>query len=208
MTTHLHVRSTLGSALALIVAFAAGSVGWAQSSTPALAINTARITIAGTSNVHAYGASTTNARVTRAQFGSATAGAAFWDEAQAPGGLEAFDISIAAGSLTSPKEGIDKNMHEALKVKEHPEITFILKRMEGAPGALNAVGTLRIAGMERGVTLPLKTTRNGASLAVTGELTMLMTDFGIAPPKAMLGMVKADPKVKVMFELLLAIPTT
>jgi polyisoprenoid-binding protein YceI len=208
MTTHLSVRSSLGSALALAAALTAGSITLAQSPAPPLAIDTARITIAGTSNVHAYTASTTDARVTRVKFGSGTTGAAFWDEAQKPGGLEAFDISIAAGSLTSTKEGIDKNMHEALKVKEHPEITFILKRMEGAPGALNAFGTLRIAGMERAVTLPLKTTRNGASLAVTGELNMLMTDFGIAPPKAMLGMVKADPKVKVTFEVLLAIPTT
>ena len=59
-------------------------------------IDTARITIAGTSNVHDYTASTTEARVTRVQFGTATVGAAFWDEVQKPGGLEAFDISIAA----------------------------------------------------------------------------------------------------------------
>ena len=205
MTTHLSIRSWLGAALALAAALTAGSIAAAQSP---LALETARITIAGTSNVHDYTASTTDARVTRVQFGSAAAGAALWEDAQRPGGLVAFDISIAAASLTSPKEGIDKNMHKALKVKEHPEITFSLTRMDGAPGALQALGTLRIAGVEREVTIPLKTTPTGANLTVTGALDVLMTDFGIAPPKAMLGMVKADPKITVTFNVLLAVPTT
>ena len=35
-----------------------------------------------------------------------------------------------------------------------------------------------------------------------------MTDYGIAPPKAMLGMLKTDPKVTITFETVLAIPLT
>ena len=35
-----------------------------------------------------------------------------------------------------------------------------------------------------------------------------MTDFGITPPKAMLGMLKTDPKVTVTFETVLAIAAT
>ena len=205
MNSRIFVRSLLGSELVLVGTLTTGPVALAQSP---LAINSARITIAGTSNVHDYTASTTDARVTRVQFASGAAGAAFWDEVQKPGGLEAFDISIDAASLKSTKEGIDKNMHKALKVKEHAEIIFSLTRMEGAPGSLKAIGTLRIAGVEREVTLPLKTARKGANLAVTGELDVLMTDFGIAPPKAMLGMVKTDPKIKVTFDILLAIATT
>ncbi len=208
MTTYQSVRSSLGPALALAVALTAGTIASAQSPKPPLALDTARVTIAGTSNVHDYTASTTDARVTRVQFAGGAAGTAFWDEVQKPGGLEAFDISITAASLKSPKEGLDKNMHKALKVKEHAAITFSLKRMDGAPGALMAFGTLRITGVEREVTIPLKTARKGANLAVTGELDVLMTDFGIAPPKAMLGMIKTDPRIKVTFEVLLAIATT
>ena len=199
------VRSSLGSALALAVALITGSTASAQSP---LAIQTARITIAGTSNIHDYTASTTDARVTRAQIGSAAAGDAFWDELQKPGGLDAFEITIAAASLTSPRDGVDKNMHKALKVKEHADITFRVARMEGAPGALKAIGTLCIAGVEREVTLPLTTIRKGGNLSVAGEVVVLMTDFGIVPPKAMLGMIKTDPKITVRFEVLLAIATT
>lgn len=199
------VRSTLGSAFAVGAALAVGSVAVAQAP---LAIDTAKVTIAGTSNIHDYTASTASARITRLQLGPEVVGAAFWDEVQKPGGLEAFEISIPAGSLKSTKDGLDKNMYKALKVKEHADITFTLKRMEGAPGALSAIGTLRVAGVEQEVTLPLKTSRKGDKLAVSGALDVLMTDYGIAPPKAMMGMVKADPKIKITFEVLLGLLTT
>ena len=67
---------------------------------------------------------------------------------------------------------------------------------------------LKIAGVEREVTLDLTTERNGTTLTVKGEVQLLMTDYGIAPPKAMLGMLKTDPKVTVTFETVLAIPLT
>jgi hypothetical protein len=35
-----------------------------------------------------------------------------------------------------------------------------------------------------------------------------MTDFGITPPKAMLGMLKTDPKVTVTFDTLVTVPST
>jgi polyisoprenoid-binding protein YceI len=203
MTRHHSVRSFLGAALTLAVATAIGVAAQGL-----LSIEKATITIAGTSNVHDYTATTADAKITRVQFGSNVAGAAFWDEVQKPGGLAAFDLAIKADSLKSSKDGLDKNMYKALKTKEHPVITFSLKRMEGAPGALKAIGVLQIAGVEREVTLPLKTTRKGDALAVAGEIDVLMTDYGIAPPKAMMGMVKADPKITVTFDVQLAATST
>ncbi len=101
-------------------------------------------------------------------------------------------------------------MYKALKVQEHADITFRLLRLEpGAnPGAVKGVGVLKVAGVEREVSLALTTARKDANLLVTGALTMLMTDFGITPPKAMLGMLKTDPKVTITFETLLAVPLT
>jgi hypothetical protein len=58
------------------------------------------------------------------------------------------------------------------------------------------------------VTLNLKAQRSDRTLTVTGEVELLMTDFGITPPKAMLGMLKTDPKVTVTFETVLGIPLT
>ena len=195
------LAATLGVAAVLSVQ-AASPAGDAP-----LAIDTAVISIAGTSNIHAYTASTTAVRVTEARL--AVPAPAGWDDLLRPGAIEAFAVAIPAATLSSPKEGLDKNMHKALKVTAHPEITFTLRRLEqGAAGALHARGMLQIAGVEREVTLRLRTERKGDHLVVKGELALLMTDYGISPPKAMLGMLKTDPKVTVTFETVLGVPLT
>ena len=174
-----------------------------------LAMDTARITINGTSNIHPYTASTTTVHVTRLQLGSAVAGPHFWEEIVKPGGLTAFEIAIPAATLTSPKDGLDKNMHKALRTAEFAEITFRLVRVQpGDGGTLKATGLLTIAGQEREITLDLKTLRKESSLAVSGQAQLVMTDFGIKPPTAMLGMLKTDPRVTITFETVLTIPLT
>ena len=204
-----HVRSTLLTGLAFAAGLGAVAAAGAQGPRP-LTIDTARITIAGTSNIHAYTASTTVVRVTRASLSGAAAGPTLWEGVTRPGAIEAFEVAIPAGQLTSPKEGLDKNMHKALNVQEHPDITFRLTSLEAgaSAGAMKAQGVLRIAGVERNVVLDLTTERREATFTVKGKLDLLMTDYGIKPPTAMLGMLKTDPKVTVTFETVLAVPLT
>jgi polyisoprenoid-binding protein YceI len=204
------VHTVSMSGLALLVSAAASVPLAAQDVSRApLTIENTHVSIAGTSNIHPYTASTTTVRLTRVQVAGSVFGANFWDEIVKPGQLEAFEIAIPAATLTSPKEGLDKNMHKALKVQEYPDITFRLLRFApGTSGAPNAVGILEIAGVEREVTFALKTERKDAGLAVKGELSLLMTDFGIKPPTALLGMLKTDPKVTVTFETVLGVPRT
>jgi polyisoprenoid-binding protein YceI len=176
-----------------------------------LALDSATVTIAGSSNLHEYTASTTKVRITRAELGASAAGAAFWENALKPGMVESFEIAVAAGTLTSPKEGLDKNMYKALRVSEFPDITFRLLRFDltGTPaGAAKATGMLKIAGVEREVAMDITTKRTDTTLLVQGRLELLMTDYGIKPPTAMLGMLKTDPKVTVSFEAVLSLPLT
>jgi len=197
------------ASIAILLSADAMTAGPAAQARPPLGIDTARVTLAGTSNIHEYTASTTTVRVTRVAIGSAIPADAFWDEVVKPGALAGFEIAIPAASLSSPKAGLDKNMHKALKVEQFPEITFRLTRLESATaGAVKAIGALRIAGVDREVALDLKTSRKGGLLVVTGSLPLLMTDYGIKPPTAMLGMLTTDPKVTVSFETVLAVPLT
>jgi hypothetical protein len=180
-----------------------------QGPAAALSIASGRISIAGVSNIHAYTASTTAVRVARVRIAGAVAGPAFWDEIVKPGAVETFEIAIPAATLTSPKDGLDKNMHKALKVQQHPDITFRLVRVEpGTAGVVTSIGVLTIAGVEREVALNLKTQRRDSTLTIRGEVPILMTDYGIKPPTAMMGMLKTDPKVTVTFEVVLAVPLT
>ena len=191
------------NALAVFLLFATLPAGAAN--TP-LTVGTGRLTIAGTSNIHAYTASTTAIRVTRVQLGALPAGDLL-ENAFKPGVVEAFEVAIAAKSLASEKDGLDKNMHNALKAAEHPDITFKLLRFESRPApasGMRAIGVLRVAGVDRQVAIDITTQRTDATLLVKGTLALLMTDFGIAPPKAMMGMLKTDPKVTITFEVAVA----
>jgi hypothetical protein len=205
MKRQTFVHSFLAPVLALAVALTAGGPATAQSP---LAIDSGKVTITGSSNVHAWTAATTKIRVTRARLAPAAAGADIWDSALKPGVVEAFEIAIPGATLSAPKGDLDKNMHKALKVSEHADITFRLVRFEAGAAGTRAIGVLKIAGVEKEVALDITTKRAGATLAVAGRLDLLMTDYGIAPPKAMLGMLKTDPKVTIAFETVLAIPLT
>ena len=174
----------------------------AQSSVP-LGVASSTVTVTGTTNVHGYTASTTAVRVKSTKTGAFAGG--LWSLVQTPALVEAFAVTIPAASLHSTKDGIDKNMHKALKVSEFKEITFRVTSLEsrGVAGALRAIGSLTIAGVSKDVTLDLTVKLAGANLSVSGELPLLMTDYGITPPKAMMGMMRTDPKIAIRIELVL-----
>ena len=209
MTNRSTSLTTFGCVVALVLFVGRPTMSAGQeSATPALRLVSSQVSLAGTSNIHAYTASTRAARLTRLQLSGSTAGAA-WDDVLKPGAIEAFEIAVPAATLSSAKDGLDKNMHKALKVTEHADITFRLLRLEtGAAEAIRAVGVLRIAGVDREVALDLKAVRTATTLTVTGAFDLLMTDFGITPPKAMLGMLKTDPKVTVTVETVFSLPLT
>ena len=189
------VTLTVAASAAVALATAPQAAG-----TASLVLASARVTVDGTSNIHAYTASSTAVRVAAVDV-DARPGADVLDRALEPNAVRAFDVVIPTTSLTSPKDGIDKNMHKALKAAEHPEIRFRLRSLDATAGT--ATGQLTIAGVEKDVTLNVQVKRQDAALAVTGTTTLMMTDYGVTPPKAMLGMLKTNPKVTITFELLL-----
>ena len=111
MGTGFIVRASLGAALAL----ATGLGTHAIAAVAPLAIDTARVTIDGTSNIHEWTASTTKSGSPGRSSGRPWP-VRFWDAARSSRAGRTFEIAIAAATLTSPKEGLDKNMHKALKV--------------------------------------------------------------------------------------------
>ena len=193
---------------ALLAGFIAPTPIAAQDAAAPLVMTAARVSIAGTSNIHEFTASTTDVKLTRLALSEGVAGPNLLNAVTNPGSLQAFEIVVKAGTLTSPKEGLDKNMWKALKTTEHPDIVFKLTRLDGTPGALRAVGVLKIAGIEKEVAFDLKAAANASTVTVIGQVPLLMTDYGIAAPKAMMGMLKTDPKITVKFETVLAVPTS
>jgi hypothetical protein len=172
---------------------------------PALTAGATRLTIDGTTNVHDYTVSTSTIEVTHAEVAS-SAQAVTLDDLLKPGVLQVFDVSIPATTLRSPKGDLDKNMYKALKTDKFTAITFQFASIEPSGQAFTAKGILEIAGVQHDIAFDVNVARRPAGLAVSGKFPVLMTDYGIAPPKAMLGMLKTNPLVTVTFETVLALP--
>ena len=194
------------ASLVAALTFLAGSVFGQESP---VVVSSAKLTISGTSTVLDWSAATSqaktrNVKVTRDLPG----GDYFWVGVIQPGAVESFEVVVPVADLKSDRDNFSADMHAALKADTHPNIVFTLTRMEKKLGGAKAIGMLDVAGVRREITLDLFTSLRDGKLLVKGTLDLLMTDFGIAPPTAMMGMLKTDPKVTIRFETVLARPTT
>ena len=186
--------------IAAAAAVTLGAVVPHAAGTASLTLSSARVSIEGTSNIHGYTASSTALAIAALDVDAADEDVL--GRALEPNAIRAFEVVIPTTSLTSPRDGVDKNMHKALKATEHPDIRFRLRSLDAAAGT--ATGQLAIAGVEKDVILNVQVKRQAAGLAVTGTTSLMMTDYGVTPPKAMLGMLKTNPKVTITFELVLS----
>jgi len=127
--------------------------------------------------------------------------------------LKKVQVKVPVRNLKCGHGGMDNNLYKALKADDSPEISYILGTFDVVPGASDAftvksVGTLKIAGTEKTVNMDVTASKlSDGSLRADGELPLLMTDFGVKPPTAMLGTLRTDNKVTVKFSLLVSSQT-
>jgi len=122
--------------------------------------------------------------------------------------LRHVQVRVPASALTCGRSQMDNIMYKALRVDDEPECRQIIGRFDVVPGpddpdhALVMQGTLRIAGRERPVRVPVivQEQRDG-SLRAQGTLSILMTDYGITPPTALFGVLRTDNRIVVKFDL-------
>ena len=127
--------------------------------------------------------------------------------------LKKVQVKVPVRNLKCGHGGMDNNLYKALKADEAPEISYLLGTFDVIPGAsdsftVKSVGTLKIAGTEKTVNMDVAASKlPDGSLRAEGELPLLMTDFGVKPPTAMLGTLRTDNKVTVKFTLLVSSQT-
>jgi polyisoprenoid-binding protein YceI len=122
--------------------------------------------------------------------------------------LQRVEIRVPVSNLKCGHGQMDKNLLKALKSDAAPTITYILGTFDVDPAqtidavSLKTAGTLRVAGQESSVRMSVAATwQADGSIKAVGTLPILMTDFGVKPPTALLGTLKTDNKVVVKFEL-------
>ena len=122
--------------------------------------------------------------------------------------LKKLQVRVPVRNLKCGHGGMDNNLYKALKADDNADISYVLGSFDVVPGAgdaftVKSVGTLKIAGTEKTVNMDVSATKLAdGSIRADGEVPLLMTDFGVKPPTAMLGTLRTDNKVTVKFSLL------
>ncbi len=152
--------------------------------------------LVGDSSLHAYSSTAQNLKV---DFES---GAPVLMQLKS-GQLKTLKVTVPVNDMRSGRGGLDKNMQKALKAGEHPNIVFQMETYEVLPSTgpllVKAAGVLEVAGVKKPVVLEARLTLDGSGARLEGTKELLMTDFGIKPPKVL--MIKTTNEVKVCFDL-------
>jgi polyisoprenoid-binding protein YceI len=103
---------------------------------------------------------------------------------------------------------MDKIAYKSLKIKDYPEIAFNIlsdkiniTNKTGFEGTIT--GNLMIAGITKLISIPVTVTYLVNNMVkIAGNVPLTMTEFGIKPPTAMLGMIKSGDVIHVAFVLI------
>ena len=125
-----------------------------------------------------------------------------------PGAAPSGKIEVDASSLDTGLADRDEGMRDLLKSKDHGKLVFEWtgfepEKVDVAAQTITgkAKGKLTLAGKSREVTLPVTVTVDASKrVGIEGELTILLTDFGIEPP-SQLGMISVEDKLKLWISL-------
>ncbi|MGF1586888.1 MAG: YceI family protein [Bacteroidales bacterium] len=120
------------------------------------------------------------------------------------------NVNIDAGSIEgSEGRRMDSKIYEALDIKNHPQISFLLREVNSLtenPGTfkLETRGVLTVAGVSRNIPMIVygKVMQNG-DLEFSGSQKILMSDHRISPPTALLGALKTGDEIMLSYKVVL-----
>lgn len=151
-----------------------------------------KIWIEGDSNLHPWSCQAT---APQAQIDIDTA---------APELARGLTLSVQVAGLECGSGKMNEKLRDALNADAHPVIEYQLVKAERVPGEklqLQATGDLTINGKTRPVTFAVDVVLEPDGTArASGSVDILMTDFGVEPPTALL-VLKTYDRVTVKFEI-------
>lgn len=118
------------------------------------------------------------------------------------------EVVLPVVSFDCGRQRMNEDFYNALEMKQHPTIRYLLDTAEVITSqsdryTLRTTGRLTIAGEQQSVVLDVQAQRlPGGRFRAEGSKAMRMSDFGIEPPTAMLGLIKAHDRIVVRFDLI------
>ncbi len=122
--------------------------------------------------------------------------------------LSKLSFTLPAKNLKSKHNQMDKNTYKALNTDKNPNIIFMLSSATITETGnnnykLNCSGKLTIAGISKQTDLIAtgKYNPSDKTFTVTGSKKMKMTDYNVAPPKALLGTITTGNDITISYQL-------
>lgn len=128
-----------------------------------------------------------------------------------------FDLSVPVTTLRCGNRVMESDMRRALKADRHPAVQFSFRELRGGiqhdldSGLYhaNVAGDLTLAGVTRSIELTISAERvSRTAFRIRAVLPLRMTDFGITPPSALFGAIRARDALTVHFDLMLQVATS
>lgn len=118
--------------------------------------------------------------------------------------MQSASFKAKVESIKSGTRAMDQNTYNAMDSKKFPNISFTSKSIKNDGNFITVSGSLTIAGESKSINLKLKKEQwTAESLNVSGEYTLKMSEYGIDPPRAMLGTIRTGDEVTISFDIAL-----
>jgi len=151
--------------------------------------------VAGTSNVHDW--------VMKSTEGNGTVNLTITDSKIAD--INNLTITLLAESLKSSKTSMDDVAYETLNTKTYKNIKYVLKSASKINETTwNLIGTYTIAGTSKDYRTQVSITANNGTFILKGSNQITFADFGMSPPTAALGVVRAGKELTLIFNITLS----
>ncbi|CAN5690223.1 YceI family protein [soil metagenome] len=121
--------------------------------------------------------------------------------------VSALQFEVPAAQLDCDNDTMNDHMWSALKTSDHPRIVFRMTSYSVAPATagparVQVQGQLEMAGETRPITLVGEASgADGGAMRLQGSHALNMTEWGIRPPRLMLGTLRVHEDVEVHFDL-------
>lgn len=120
-------------------------------------------------------------------------------------------VEIRVDGFECGRKRMNQDLRDALKSDDYPDITFLFDSAEllrmpkhpDDPFEVEVKGSLTVAGVTRDIHFEARAYYLEADkVRAIGNTTIKMSNFGVEPPTALMGLVKAEDELTVKFNLI------
>jgi polyisoprenoid-binding protein YceI len=118
--------------------------------------------------------------------------------------IQSAGFKAVVSSIKSGTSAMDANTYKAMKEPQHPNIEFTAGTLTYSGSSLPIKGSLTIAGVTRKVEFKGVIEKwSEESITIKASYPLKMSDYGIDPPKAMMGTIRTGDEVTISFNITL-----